>query len=99
LAGAATLMLTGAIAASIYLGSLPSLWSTWYGRTLSAKLLVFIGVASCGYANWRRLHRPSRQERGAGADVHQAPSLIWLEVALATAVIVITAVLTELEHP
>jgi putative copper resistance protein D len=101
LVGATTLTLTGAIAAWLYLGSMSSLWSTWYGRLLSLKLALFAGVAGCGYANWRWLH--ARSTGGPDADVaanarHTAP-LVGLEVVLAAVVIVITAVLTELEHP
>jgi putative copper export protein len=99
-AGAATLTVAGAIAAWLYLGSIAALWSTVYGRTLGAKLLLFVGAAGCGYVNWRGLHRRSRVRReGVAADARDRAPAIGLEVTLAALVILITAVLTELEHP
>jgi len=89
LTSAGLLALSGLTAAYLYLGSPANLWSTAYGRLLSAKLVVLCGVLACGFANWRRVrseHAPVRR-------------VVALEVIFATAIVAVTAWLTETGHP
>lgn len=88
LPSAALLTLTGLIASVLYVGSLDNLWATGYGRMLLAKLTAVAGAALCGWRNWQRV----RQGRGLHLPTMTA------ELAFAAAVIVVTGVLTELEH-
>jgi putative copper export protein len=89
LPSSAVLVLTGVIASTLYLQTLPHLWNTAYGRTLAVKLSFVAAVAACGWLNWRRSRRGSSPHGG----------IIALELAGACMVVIVTAVLTELEHP
>jgi len=90
IAGVSALALTGTWAASEYVGTIPNLWTTMYGRVLVVKLGLVIGAAGCGYVNWRSF-RSARTS-------HAAPALCW-ELVLAAAIVIVTGVLTELAHP
>lgn len=95
LAAAGVLSLTGLATLLIYLTSVSDLWSTVYGRTLSLKLLLFAAVAAAGFVNWR-LVRP-RLAAGSGAGLLRRSA--GLELALAAAVLAVTAVLVGLAQP
>ncbi|MBI3492462.1 MAG: CopD family protein [Acidobacteria bacterium] len=88
LTGAGLAAAAGLTAAEMYVGAVSNLWLTAYGRALVVKVACVVGVAACGYANWRRAR--------AGA-VPRWP--VAIELLLAAAVVVVTAVLTEIEHP
>jgi copper transport protein len=88
LAGAGLAGAAGVTAGWTYLSAIDQLWLTPYGRTLSIKVLLAACVALCGLANWRRA------DAGAGQG-----RLVTIELLFAAAVVVATAVLTELEHP
>lgn len=98
--GASIVGLSGIIAAWLYVQSPMNLLATAYGWVLGLKLFFVADVATFGFLNWRRFHRPSR---GVGpVPVAATPPqevFAYLEVAMAIAVVVITAVLTEIEHP
>lgn len=89
LPSAAILLATGAIASVLYVQQIAHLWDSVYGRVLVAKLSLVAVVAAGGRRNWQR------SRRGA------APSLrvMMIEVSAAVLVVVLTGVLTELEHP
>ena len=96
-AGAALLVPTGVVAAWLYLGSIPALWTTPYGRTLSMKVALVAATLACGYGNWQRFRRErSTGERAAWVGVG---SLAALEATLAVAIVLVTSWLTELAHP
>jgi copper transport protein len=80
---------TGAIVAVLYVGVLANLWTTTYGRMLMVKLAAVSAAALCGWRNWRRA-------RG-GQPLH-LPTLLT-ELTCASIVVVVTSVLTEIEHP
>lgn len=93
--GSSVLALTGLVAAWTYLGSPMNLIDTTYGWILVLKLVFVADVAAFGFLNWRRLHGPV----SAGINRSAPHALVIVELAMAVAVIVVTAVLTELEHP
>lgn len=89
---AAIVVAAGIVAAYLYVGALSNLWATAYGRILLAKLALVGGIAACGYSNWQRM-RKSHPEKLS------AETIIVLEAALAGAVVLVTALLTETAHP
>lgn len=92
LPGSAIVALSGAWAAWLYLGAPSAVVTSVYGRMLLVKLVLVVGVAACGFANWRRY-------RQVGSEPEPRSGTVWLELVLAGLVIVATGVLTELEHP
>jgi putative copper export protein len=96
--GAATLVAAGLVASWTDVGSVANLWTTPYGRWLAVKGTLFCGVIACGFLNWRRFSAgagngsvPVRQAEPVGAAT--------IEVLLAAAIVIVTAIFTELEHP
>jgi copper transport protein len=87
LAGAGVTASAGATAAIMYVGAFENLWLTAYGRTLIVKLAFVVGAAACGYVNWRRVRHG------------QTPARAIVELVFAAAIVIVTAALTELEHP
>jgi putative copper export protein len=94
LAGVAIVVLTGLIAASLYVGTLGNLAGSTYGRILAVKLVLVAGAAACGFRNWRRLHRGADE-----ATVDGTRRTVRLELLFALAVVAATGILTELPHP
>lgn len=95
LAFAGVLVTTGVIAAWLHLGAVPALWTTAYGRTLLVKVGIFSTVALVGAYNFRRV-RPALGESGGAARLRRSGTI---ELALALAVLVITAVLVAVPPP
>jgi putative copper resistance protein D len=93
LTGAGLVAGSGALIGFQYLTSLSDIWTTTYGRVLAAKVAMVAGVAACGYFNWRQWREP------AGPGRIPSSRAAELELALAVIVAVVTAFLTELEHP
>jgi copper transport protein len=93
--GSTLLLITGATAAWWYLGQWANLWRTSYGRLLLLKLCVAAAAAGCGFVNWQTLRQP--------VDSFEARRsqrlLVGLEITLAAAIVIVTALLTESEHP
>jgi putative copper export protein len=97
LAGASLIVVAGAVMAVNYVGQVSNMWSTPYGRTLTLKLAFFAGVLGCGYLNWRRWGMlPSSHDAGRRSG---EAGLAVVESTLALLILLVTAVLTELEHP
>ncbi|MFN7976686.1 MAG: CopD family protein [Vicinamibacterales bacterium] len=80
---------SGGVLAVTYVGTLADLIGSPYGRWLLLKLAAVAAVGGCGLVNWRR----------SRADI--APSPAWLRAEAVAAVLaaVVTAILTETEHP
>jgi copper transport protein len=91
---AGVLVATGVVAAWLHLGTLPALWESAYGRTLLLKVALFAGVAAVGAFNFRRV-RPTLAEQGP-ATLRRSGTL---ELALAVAVVVVTALLVAVPPP
>lgn len=80
---------SGGVLAVTYVGTLADLAGSPYGRWLLLKLTAVAAVGGCGFVNWRRT-------RGG-----LLPAAAWLqaEALAAVATAVVTAILTETEHP
>jgi putative copper export protein len=94
LAGSSLIVLAGLVMAVEYVAQVSNLWRTTYGRTLLLKLAFFAGVSTCGYLNWRKWGSGPGASAAAGSD-----RTARVESLLALAVVLVTALLTELEHP
>ena len=92
LSSAMTMVGAGLVIAFLYLGSVSNLWTTAYGRILILKVALVVGVAICGYVNWKRLRRMYDEDEPSTA-------MVVLEVTLAAVVLIVTGFLTEMGHP
>jgi putative copper resistance protein D len=99
--GMVTLAATGAVTAYLYVGSLSNLWTTLYGRVLSARIALFAAVGFCGWLNWRQFSGAAARgaREGESGAAPRRTVLPLVEVCLATAVVILTGLLTQLEHP
>jgi putative copper export protein len=95
LGSASALAVLGVVTAWRHLKKLDALWSTPYGYALIAKLCLVAGVVALGAWNWRRQKPRLGSEAGAIALRRSASA----ELALAGAVLVVTAVLVSLPTP
>jgi putative copper export protein len=91
----ATLGITGLTTAWTHLKRIDALWTTAYGLTLIAKLLVVLIVVGLGAWNWRK-QRPLLGTESAAAVLRRSATA---EVIAATIVLVITSVLVSLPSP
>jgi putative copper export protein len=92
---AGVLALTGVITAWIHLGSISALWTSIYGKTLIVKLCLVAIVFGLGAYNNQRL-KPSLGTEEAGRRLTRSATF---EVAIATLVLIVTAVLVNLPAP
>lgn len=96
LSAAAVLFASGAITTVLYLEAVSQLWSTAYGRTLGAKVLLAAGgVATVGYVNWRYV-RP-RLSAPEGSPLLRR--MVAVELALALVTLTVTALLVGMPQP
>ena len=95
LGSAAVIAVTGLFAAWLHLGAVSALWSEPYGRTLSLKLLIILGIAGCGAYNWRRA--PGRV--ADAEDPPRLPPTVTVELGAAGLLLLVTAVLTGTPPP
>ncbi len=92
---AGTAAATGVLAAVIHIGRIPDLWQTEYGQVLLLKLAILSVVAGTGAFNWRKVRPVLGDELGARRIRRSAT----IEVAVATAVLLVTAILVALPTP
>lgn len=92
---AALLVLSGLFMASVHLPSLDALWTTGYGRVLSVKLVLLLGVLAAGAYNWRRA-RPRLEAHGDRRALRRAAVA---ELLFAAAVLAVTAALAATPPP
>ena len=95
LGSAAAIVLSGVATAVLYVGSWRDLWATAYGRTLLLKAALFLATGAVGAYNWRRLTPRLGDEAGTRTLLVSAR----LELLLAAAVLLVTAVLVHLALP
>lgn len=101
LAGAGLVGVTGVVAAWTYLQGAWSAVGSPYGVALIVKLALVGDIAVLGFLNWRRYHGGGAAlSMGRGQPVAAGRSaLVTAEIVTAALVVLVTAVLTELEHP
>ena len=89
LASAGLAAATGVFAAWLHIGTIPNLWGTRYGITLSIKLAILGVVTLTGFYNWRFV------QPGLGTDVAtvRIQRSARVEAAVAVLVLLVTAVL------
>lgn len=85
----------GLITAWRHLHVLSNLWSTPYGYTLIAKLVLVAIVFGLGAWNWRR-QRPTLGSEAAATSIRSSATM---EIVFATLVLLVTAVLVSLPAP
>ena len=95
LVAVATVALSGAVTGVFYLGSVDDLWATGYGRALLLKVVLFLATGAVGAYNWRRLTPRLGQASGSDRLLRSAR----LELLLAAAVLLVTAVLVHMAMP
>ena len=95
LGSAAVIAVTGLFAAWLHLGAVSALWTEPYGRTLSLKLFVLLGIAGCGAYNWRRA--PGRV--ADAGDPARLPPTVAVELSAAGLLLLVTAVLAGTTPP
>jgi putative copper export protein len=87
--------LTGVISGWINLGSLSALFGSSYGTVLLIKLALLVFVASAGAYNWLS----ARPSLGGGSDTTHIRRSASIEIALGTAVLLVTAILVAVPTP
>ena len=95
LAAVATIALSGAVTGVFYLASVDDLWATPYGRALLLKVVLFLATGAVGACNWRRLTPRLGEASGPDRLLRSAR----LELLLAAAVLLVTAVLVHVAMP
>jgi len=88
----ATLLISGVFASWVHLTSVADLWSTSYGKTLLAKILVAAFALAAGAYNLRRVQPHLSLERGTRALRKSAA----VELAAGFVVLILTGFLTGL---
>ncbi|MDE2907048.1 MAG: CopD family protein [Acidobacteriota bacterium] len=86
---------SGAITAVFYVTAFADLWTTGYGRVLLLKVVLFLATGAIGAYNWRIL----LPRLGTGTGVRALLRSARLELTLAAAVLLATAVLVHLAIP
>ena len=95
IAAVATVALSGVATGVFYLGSMDDLRTTGYGRALLLKAGLFLVTGAVGAYNWRWLTPRLGDAEGTGRLLRSAR----LELLLAAAVLLVTAVLVHLAMP
>jgi putative copper export protein len=91
----AALISMGVLLSWTHLHAVSDLWTSSYGRILSAKVAVVFGILGLGLWNWRQGLDGCDSQEGAAVVRRRA---IW-EVSLAVGVILLTAVLVHSAKP
>jgi len=95
LTSAALLAATGLFASWLHLESIGALLKTEYGQMLLRKLVLLAGVVAAGAYNWK-VATPRLAAGGDGAELRRS---VAIELALAVAVVAMTAVLVATPLP
>jgi copper transport protein len=92
---AGVVVATGVVSAWLHVGALSALWTTSYGRTLLLKLGIVSLVFGTGAYNWLKV-RPALGHGPAAGRLRRSATL---ELAVALAVLAVTAVLVATPLP
>ena len=95
LAAVSAISLSGVVIGVFYLGSVDDLWAIPYGRALLLKGVLFLATGVVGAYNWRQL-TPRLGEASGPSRLLRSTRL---ELLLAAAVLLVTAVLVHLAMP
>lgn len=95
LVSAGVVVLTGVVNTLFQLDSVPTLWTSAYGRALLLKLALLAVVVGLGFHHWRRVLPRLGGDGSARALVPSAGA----EVALGALIVLVTAVLVVLPPP
>jgi putative copper export protein len=96
LVGAGLTILAGLMLSWLYLqGHLTVIWTSGWGRSLLLKLLLLVGVAGFGAWNWRVM----RPTLGSAEAARRLTRSALSELAIATALLLVTAVLVARALP
>lgn len=95
LASAVLIAFTGTFASWLHVQTVAALWNSVYGRTLLIKLAILAGVVALGAYNWRVATPRLR----ASGDVRRIRRSALIELALALALVAVTAVLVATPLP
>jgi copper transport protein len=87
---------TGVVSTLLHIGAAGNLWGTGYGRALLLKVALLTLVGATGFYNWRRV-LPSLGADDEGTRRLQRSARV--ELAIAAAVLLVTAVLVALPTP
>ncbi|HZG43034.1 MAG TPA: CopD family protein [Longimicrobium sp.] len=87
---------TGVVSALLHIGAVGELWGTGYGRALLLKVALLTLVGATGFYNWRRV-LPCLGADDEGTRRLQRSARV--ELAIAAAVLLVTAVLVALPTP
>lgn len=87
---------TGVVSALLHIGAAENLWGTGYGRALLLKVALLTLVGATGFYNWRRV-LPCLGADDEGTRRLQRSARV--ELAIAAAVLLVTAVLVALPTP
>lgn len=91
---------TGTLNSYLEVGHIRDMWGTGYGRSLTLKICLFLGILSVGGFNHFVMRRRLEiaEARGPGPDADRAlfRKTISLEVGIAVALLAMTAILTGL---
>ncbi len=96
---AACVVLTGAIAAWLRVGSFSVLFHSAYGAVLLVKLAFVVLVLAAGAHNWLRMRGELAHRDTGGASVSSFRRSAWSELVFAAMVIAATAVLVAVQPP
>ncbi|MYD87682.1 MAG: hypothetical protein F4Y14_16745, partial [Acidobacteria bacterium] len=86
---------SGIVTTVIYVTAFADLWTTGYGRVLLLKVVFFLATGAIGAYNWRIL----LPRLGTGTGVRALLRSARIELTLAAAVLLATAVLVHLAIP
>lgn len=92
---AGTVIVLGAVMTYEYVGSIPELFASTYGRALLVKVGLLLGVMAFGAWNWRRV-RPSLGDPTRGSALRRSATI---ELLIGVALLAVTAVLAALPAP
>ncbi len=90
------IVVTGAFAAWLHVGSVSALFNSSYGRTLGVKLLVLTPMLLAGLANWRWITPRLRTDQRAAVDLTRS---VRVELVFGLLVLVLTAILVATPTP
>jgi len=92
--------ITGTLNSFLHVGRFSDLWSTGYGRTLAAKIILFLGILGLGALNHfvlrQKMERSLREGAAGRGARHDLRRSIAIELVVALTLMTLTSLLTGL---